>query len=313
MVWTAAAIALMRVADPAASAGVTADEPAIPVASPNAPTLQIPLPVFTPADAAATDVNDERSDVQGGDIIVTRRKRPPPGDPLEQLNIQSFKTVQVVDKAVLGPVATVYNKGLPRPIRQGLRNFLSNLNEPIVFASYLLELKPGKAAETAGRFVINSTLGVAGVLDTAKRKPFNLPYRPNGLADVMGYYGVGPGPYMYLPLVGPTTLRDLVGDTAERAFLLAVVGGPFTDPAVVIPMSVIDQLGERAAFDGEIRKIRDADDPYATYRALYLKQRAAEIDALHGRVAMGVVPVYGPGMRTAGGKQPAQPAPQSTP
>src|SRR3546814_2444079 len=65
--------------------------------------------------------------------------------------------------------------------------------------AYMLQFKPGKAMETAGRFTINTTLGVAGLFDVAKRKPFFLPYRPNGLANVLGYYGVGPGPYMYLP------------------------------------------------------------------------------------------------------------------
>jgi phospholipid-binding lipoprotein MlaA len=259
-----------------------------------------------PAGADAAPIAS--SDQQGSDIIVTPRKAPPPGDPLERINEQSFKTVQSVDKAVIGPVATAYNKGLPRPIRQGLRNFFLNLQEPVVFAAYLLEFKPGKAAETAGRFAINTTLGVGGVLDTAKRKPFNLPYRPNGLADLLGYYGVGPGPYMYLPLIGATTLRDVIGDTFDQMMVPALIGKPFTNPAVATPASIVSQLGERAAFDSQIRKIRDSENPYATYRELYLKQRKAEIEALHGRVATQVDPVYGPGMRTQGGKPPADPA-----
>src|SRR3546814_16310736 len=77
----------------------------------------------------------------------------------------------------------------------------------------MLQFKPGKAMETAGRFTINTTLGVAGLFDVAKRKPFFLPYRPNGLANVLGYYGVGPGPYLSLPIAGPPTLRDITGDT----------------------------------------------------------------------------------------------------
>lgn len=246
---------------------------------------------------AARDIGDEN------EIIVMPRKPPPPGDPLERVNEQSFKVTQAVDQAVLEPVAKVYNKGLPRPVRQGLRNFFSNLSEPVVFVAYLLELKPGKAAETAGRFAINTTIGAAGLVDMAKRKPFNLPYRPNGLANVLGYYGVGPGPYFYLPIVGPTTLRDIIGDTVDRALLPAVVGSPLDKPEFVIPSSILSQLGERAAFDEEIRKIRKEDNPYAFYRELYLQQRKAEIEALHGRFTPGVVPVYGPAMRTAGGKE----------
>lgn len=267
------------------------------------------LPTLAPAPPAGegaegNSANDNAdSDTLGSDIVV-RHRRPSPGDPLEQINVESFKAVQAVDKAVIEPVAKVYNKGIPRPIRQGLRNFFNNFNEPVVFLAYMLELKPGKAAETAGRFVINTTLGVAGVVDVAKRKPFNLPYRPNGVANVLGYYGVGPGPYMYLPLVGPTTVRDLIGDTLDNLVLApSLIGKPFNKPEVALPMSVVRQLGERGAFDEEINRIRKTDDPYATYRELYLRQRKAEIDALHGRTTPNVVPVYGPGMKTPGKKK----------
>ncbi|EQB17103.1 MlaA family lipoprotein [Sphingobium lactosutens] len=236
------------------------------------------------------------------DIVVTGEKGAPPGDPMEKLNAKSFEAVQSVDKAVVEPVAKAYNKGLPRPVRKGLRNFFSNIGEPIVFAAYLLQLKPGKAAETAGRFGVNSTLGFLGLFDIAKRKPFHLPHRNNGLANTLGYYGVGPGPYMYLPIVGPTTLRDIVGDTVDKMILPLSIGEPFNKPTYVIPATVLNQLGERAAFDETIQKLRQDDDPYAAYRDLYLKQRQAEIDALHGRAPdEPVVPVYGPGIPTPEG------------
>ena len=74
-------------------------------------------------------------------------------------------------------LAFAYEDVIPRPIRKGLRNFLHNLGEPIVFLNFMLQLKPGKAAETLGRFVINTTIGAAGLVDVAKRKPFNLPHR----------------------------------------------------------------------------------------------------------------------------------------
>jgi phospholipid-binding lipoprotein MlaA len=273
-----------------------ADDPAVP--TPSAPEGVPPATASAPT-GTAPEANDPASGPESV-IVVTRPEPAPPGDPLQHLNVESFKAVQAVDKAVLEPVAKAYNKGLPRPVRKGLRNFFSNLGEPVVFAAYLLQFKPGKAAETAGRFVINTTLGVAGFVDVAKKKPFNLPYRPNGLANVLGYYGVGPGPYFYLPIVGPTTLRDIVGDTVDKLLLPAAVGKPFTKPAVVLPMTIMNQLGERAAFDEQINKIRKEDRPYAAYRDLYLKQREAEIEALHGRTVPDVVPVYGPGLKTPG-------------
>ena len=261
------------------------------------PVVATMPPAETPASPPAAPGD------QPQDIVVTGEKGAPPGDPLEQLNAKSFEAVQSVDKAVVEPVAKAYNKGLPRPVRKGLRNFFSNLGEPIVFAAYLLQFKPGKAAETAGRFGINTTLGLAGFVDVAKRKPFHLPYRPNGLANTLGFYGVKPGPYFYLPIVGPTTLRDIVGDTVDKMVLPFVVGSPFNKPSVVIPATILNQLGERAAFDETIREIRKEDDPYAVYRDLYLKQRQAEIDALHGRApAEPVVPIYGEGLRTPGKK-----------
>jgi phospholipid-binding lipoprotein MlaA len=188
-----------------------------------------------------------------------------------------------VDDAVIAPVAAVYEKGVPRPIRMGLRNFLRNLTEPIVALNFLLQLKPGKAAETVGRFAVNSTVGVGGLIDVAKNKPFNLPYRRNGFAYTFGYYGIGPGPYMFLPLVGPTTLRDVIGLGLDRFLLPFAVGGPLRHPGYVYGSFVIRSLDERVANDELFKRIREESNPYASYRELYLKSRQAEIDALKGK------------------------------
>lgn len=253
--------------------------------------------------AAASPTADTPPDDDRDAIVVTGETRAPPGDPLEKLNAKSFEAVQSVDKAVVEPVAKAYNKGLPRPVRKGLRNFFSNLGEPVVAAAYLLQFKPGKAFETAGRFGVNSTLGFVGLFDVAKRKPFNLPHRDNGIANTLGFYGVGPGPYMYLPIVGPTTLRDIIGDTADKMVLPFALGRKVFKPAYVIPATILNQLGERAAFDETITAIRKEDDPYTVYKTLYLKQRQAEIDALHGRVsAEPVIPIYGDAIPTPGKK-----------
>lgn len=274
-----------------------------------APQLPVEPVVETTPAAPPVQAEDE---VQ--DIVVTGDRAPPKGDPLEEINAQSFEAVQAVDKNVVGPMAKAYNKGLPRPARKGLRNFFSNLQEPVVFAAYLLQLKPGKAAETAGRFAINSTLGFVGLFDVAKRKPFHLPYRPNGLANTLGFYGVGPGPYMYLPVIGPTTLRDLVGYGVDGIVTPFVLGKPFNQPTYVIPANILRQLGERAAFDERITDIRAQEDPYGTYRDLYLKQRKAEIEALHGRVSEEqVVPMYGPGLGIPGKAKDASAVPDSAP
>ena len=219
-----------------------------------------------------------------GDIVVTGRPRIP-GDPLEKVNARSFAATQAVDKAFVGPVALAYEHTVPGPVRSGLRNFLYNLKEPDVFLNFLLQLKPGKAGETLGRFAINSTIGGAGLFDVAKRRPFKLPRRPNGFADSLGYYGVKPGPFMFLPLVGPTTLRDLVGDGLDRLVLPLSVGRPFNQLTYDgSDRASSARLDHRAEFDEQLHKLHDGTaDPYAASREFYLQGRQAEIDHLRGR------------------------------
>ncbi len=149
----------------------------------------------------------------------------------------------------------------------------------------MLQLKPGKAAETFGRFAINTTLGAAGLVDVAKRKPFNLPYRRNGFANTLGYYGVKPGPYFYLPLVGSTTLRDFIGNRLDQLILPLALGRSIFRPKFAIPIAILGELDYRIEFDGQLREIRATRDPYVAARTYYLRKRQAEIDALHGRTS----------------------------
>lgn len=223
------------------------------------------------------------------ELVVTGRRRSP-DDPLEQLNATSFEVTQSVDKAVVAPVAFAYEDIMPRPFRQGLSNFLHNLGEPVVFLNYLLQLKPGKAAETFGRFAINTAVGAGGLVDVAKRKPFNLPHRRNGLANTLGYYGVPQGPYFYLPLIGPTTLRDFIGGRLDLLVLPLAIGKEFSRPEIAIPVAALSELNSRIELDDELRAIRATRDPYVAARSYYLRRRQAEIDALHGR-GDGKVPV----------------------
>jgi phospholipid-binding lipoprotein MlaA len=218
-----------------------------------------------------------------GDIVVTGRVRSPT-DPLEKANAKSYEVTQSVDKAFVGPVAIAYKKKLPGPIRSGLRNFLYNVREPNVFLNFLLQLKPGKAMETLGRFAINTTIGGAGLFDVAKRRPFKLPRRPNGFADSLGYYGVKPGPYLFLPLIGPTTVRDLVGGGLDRLVLPLSVGKPFNELVYTVPIGVLSTVDHRAEFDEQLHKLHDGTaDPYEASRAFYLQRRQAEIDHLRDR------------------------------
>lgn len=262
------------------AAPVTAPHPSAP--APPAPPEPAKQDSVSPSVPVAEPVSP--GEAQHGDIVVSGKARAAPGDPLQGLNTQSYKTVQAVDEVVTGPIALTYKKIVPNPIRSGLRNFLSNLSEPVVAINYLLQLKPGKSAETVGRFAINSTVGVAGLVDVAKKKPFKLPRRANGFGNTLGYYGVKPGPFLYLPLMGPTTVRDLVGRIADVSVLPVAVGQPFSDPMFAISTTTIRLIDERAEADEAMRKLLEGSkNPYATVREDYLHTRQAEIDALHGR------------------------------
>ncbi len=259
---------------------LTASLPAFEILPQGLPTQDIPpvgpAPLGTPAQRNSNDIPK--------DIVVTGRKETA-GDPLRAVNAESFAVTQKVDDAVIGPVARTYKNNVPSPIRRGIHNFLYNLREPIVFLNFLLQFKPGKAAETVGRFAINTTIGVAGVLDMAKRKPFHLPRRSNGFANTLGYYGVKNGPFLFLPIVGPTTIRDLLGGAVDRLILPVGVGHPFTSTSYTVPAGILGALDHRSEFDQTLKDLHDnSPDPYAATRSFYLNRRQAEIDHLHGRV-----------------------------
>lgn len=264
----------------------------------NEPTGQAAPPGSAPAQeapqpAGPEDLNQqpETGEDQAGQassnapIIVTGDTAARVRDPLVEVNEKAFAITQGVDRAVVEPAADIYKEGLPKPLRRGLRNFFRNLLEPVNFLNYLLQLKPGKAFETLGRFTINSTIGVAGLIDVAKDEPFNLPYRRNGFANTLGYYGVGTGPFLVLPLVGATTLRDFLGGLADVSVLPTAVGKPFSSLKYAIPAYTVNSLEFRIEFDERLEAINAADDPYTAMREIYLCQREADIAALKNRPA----------------------------
>ena len=220
--------------------------------------------------------------VEDGEIVVTGRRHDK-SDPMESVNLESFKVTQAVDTAVIRPVAKTYQRILPAPLRDGIRNVLDNLREPVIILNFLLQHKVGRAFNSLGRLAINSTVGVGGLVDVAKRKPFRIARRPNGFADTLGFYGVKTGAFMFLPIVGPTTVRDLIGTTVDRFILPFAVGGPLRNPAVTIPLGTFGALDHRAQFDETLEALKSTPDAYVATREFYLARRQAEIDELRGK------------------------------
>lgn len=236
------------------------------------------IPEIEEQAAAASPLSAE------GDIIVSA-PRGGPVDPLRAVNEKSFEVTLAVDDAIARPVALAYEKAVPEPLRDGLRNALDNLTEPVTFINDVLQLRPVSALKTIVRFAVNSVLGVGGLFNIAKRKPFGLTRRRNGFANTLGYYGVKPGAFFYVPLVGPTTIRDLVGGFVDRAFLPTVVGRPFNRLSYTLTVGVLSVIDRRARNDERIEKMRQNDEPYLAARRAYLARRQAEIDALRGRTS----------------------------
>ena len=265
-----------------------------PLAAPVTDTLTAdPAPEASPAPVVTDPSSPPRADTVspvpdspaprsalGNEIVVSARVKTP-ADPLMQLNAKSFAVIESIDQAVVGPMALGYQKAVPSPLRSGLRNFLRNLDEPVSALNYVLQLKPGRAVKSTVRFALNTTVGIGGVIDVAKRKPFKLPYHPNGFANTLACYGVGPGPFFFLPIAGPITLRDLIGIGLDKAVIPAVAGRPFNSPYYAIPAISLDALTDRIEMDADLRKLREeSNDPYVATRELYLQQRRAEIAAI---------------------------------
>ena len=215
-------------------------------------------------------------------------------DPLEGLNRISYAITQPIDRFVLRPAAIAYKTVVPKPARDGARNAIANLFEPVVFLNDLLQLHPKRALHTLGRFVVNSAIGLGGAFDIAKRASFHLSHHNNGFSDTLGYYGIGPMFYIYLPVTGPTSLRDIAGefgDSFAQPRLLYRISHPGSHSSIFrttlkfgkigTVIAISDGLDRRAESDDDLRAIKNGSvDPYAALRADYLQDRAGEVASL---------------------------------
>jgi len=197
-------------------------------------------------------------------------------DPLEPMNRYFFEVNYAFDELVLKPVAGWYHIALPKFARNGVRNALRNLNSPIIFGNDLLQGDIERAGITLARFVINSTLGLAGFIDVAKE--MDLIYHDEDFGQTLASWGVGEGPYLVLPFIGPSNPRDATGLVAD-----ALMDPMFwIDDSTVeymlysrIALEVVDARSRNLDTLDEIR--RNAIDYYATIRSLYRQDRAAAI------------------------------------
>jgi phospholipid-binding lipoprotein MlaA len=198
-------------------------------------------------------------------------------DPWQGLNRVGFAIHQFLDRVILRPAALAYRRLTPGPARQGVRNMLDNLGEPGVTANDILQGRFRSASVSVARFATNSTVGVLGLFDVAGH--LGAPRHDNNFALTLGRAHVSPGPYLFVPLIGPTTVRDLIGATVD------VVLDPLHwtryrySTEISVARAVANGLDKRQAVDDQLEALlSDATDPYATLRSVYLQSQQNKID-----------------------------------
>ena len=197
-------------------------------------------------------------------------------DPWEGFNRAMFSANTFVDDNLITPISLIYRATTPKRGRRGLRRFLANLRAPVTLINDVLQGEFGRAGETAARFFINSTIGAGGFADPASA--LGVPAHTEDFGQTLAVWGVGPGPYIVFPLLGPSTARDLTGAGVQvffdphfyfrsppanvARFTRAGVGGIATRETVVEPLA-------------EMRA--NSLDYYAALRSFYLQSREREI------------------------------------
>jgi phospholipid-binding lipoprotein MlaA len=196
-----------------------------------------------------------------------------PRDPLEPLNRGIYQFNDVLDRAVAKPVASAYKEVVPSPIRTGVRNFFHNLEDLWSFVNNTLQLKGEAAGNSIVRFGVNTAFGLGGVLDIASE--MGVERRTRDFGTTLGYWGVGPGPYLVLPVLGPSTLRDTAAWSAEAYGdpVNRLDHVPTRNAATVVRL--VDKRANLLSATDMLDQV--SLDPYSFVRDAYLQRRQSLI------------------------------------
>ncbi len=238
---------------------------------------------------------------------------PSPGvdDPWEGVNRRVYAFNAVLDRRVLRPGVVFYHHATPTPIRRGLHNVLVNATHPVIIINDALQLRPVRALTALGRFTVNSTVGVGGVFDVAGS---DLPYHNADFGLTLARYGVPQGPYVYLPVLGPTTIRDGAGRIVDGV-VDPLNSVNYSGREVLAPTrAIVGGIDARDQLDPLIKDVnRTATDPYATIRSAYLQSRQAEVRGEETSAAnVQALPDFGPPSSSPSRSTGATPSPSPT-
>ena len=212
-------------------------------------------------------------------VRVTRADAPPmyTYDPWERMNRFTYRFNARFDENVFLPVSDEYRR-LPAPIRAGVRNFLSNLAEVPTMANDALQLQIRSGATSVGRFVINSTLGIGGLFDWATR--FHLAKSPATFGSTLSRWGVHPGPFLVLPILGPSTLRESLGLLGDYGISYGVNVADLYRGNQAYAVGVVNGIDTRANVSFRYYATGSPFE-YENIRFLYMRKTLIQDEALH--------------------------------
>lgn len=200
-------------------------------------------------------------------------------DPLQKVNRGVFAVNMVADKFVIKPVTQVYRAVAPKPARQGVSHFFDNVEEPFSLINNLLQGHGKRAFQNLARFVVNTTIGIGGLFDPASRA--GIKPAPEDLGQTFAAWGVNGGPFLMLPLLGPSTMRDGVGLAVSQfadpyRACLTYCGLPHHVPLALTGVQILSERAELIE-NGADAFLESSLDPYAAMRSAYLQSRRAAI------------------------------------
>lgn len=198
-------------------------------------------------------------------------------DPLEPTNRVFYAINNGIDTVLLRPLAVAYRYAVPQVVRTHTHHVLSNLDSPVLLANDIMQGKPRRAGDTLMRFLVNSTVGVAGIFDVAT--DLGYPAHDTDFGVTLALWGLPSGPFLFLPILGPTNPRDATGFGVDIALdPLTYVGRGTTVTALDYTRFGLSAIDARAAVLDDLDRIKQqALDPYATFRSLARQHRDSQI------------------------------------
>ena len=193
-------------------------------------------------------------------------------DPLENVNRSLYMFNENLDKALLEPAADTYDYVTPRPFRKGVNNFFNNAKYPVTITNDLLQGKGKQFIQDTSRFIINSTIGLAGIFDPAAA--MGIQYHDEDFGQTLAVWGMPQGPYMMLPFLGPYTFRELIGDVVDGSFSPLL---NLDNSTGKITLNLIDQIQKRSSLSALEDELYSSFDPYLYIRDSYLQNRKYKI------------------------------------